>query len=84
MTPDRFVLGGEVYLTLDSVASLYRVETDLLAAICDLGLLESVERVEDSLALAAAELDRLAEILRLHVHFGVDLESVALLLEGAA
>jgi hypothetical protein len=83
MTRARLEFCGEVYLALDAVASWYRVDAELLGSICALGLLESVERVEDTLAVAAAELDRLAEILRLHLHLGMDLDTVSLLVHGA-
>lgn len=80
MTRGRLVFCGEAYLSLDAVASWFRIDAALVESIHERGLLESVERVEDTLAVAASELDRLAEILRLHLHFGVDLDSIGSLL----
>lgn len=71
---------GELFVTLEGAAECYRVEARWLESIHAEGLLGRGERVGDSLAFPAAELDRLAAILRWHRHHGLELDLVRALL----
>jgi hypothetical protein len=71
---------GELFVTLEAAAECYRVEARWLEEVHRHGLLARAERVTGSLAFPAAELDRLAAILRWHRHLGLDLDTVVALL----
>ena len=71
---------GEVFVTLEAAAECYQVEMHWIEEIYRHGLLGRVERVSGALAVPAAELDRLAAILRWHRHHGVELDAVLALL----
>ena len=76
----RLVIRGETYLTLEIVAECYRVERSWLEEVYELGLLGEGERSEQGVAITARKLDRVAEILQLHFHHGVDLSGIAVIL----
>jgi hypothetical protein len=77
----RFVeIRGELFVTLETAAECYHVEARWLEEVHSRGLLARAERVTGSLAFPAAELDRLAAILRWHRHLGLDLDTVTALL----
>jgi hypothetical protein len=67
---------GEVFVTLEAAAECYHVEARWIEEIYGEGLLGRGERVGASIAVPAAELDRLAAILRWHRHHGLDLDTV--------
>jgi hypothetical protein len=67
---------GELFVTLESAAECYRVETRWIEEVYAEGLLGHGERVGGSIAVRAAELDRLAAILRWHRHLGLELDAV--------
>lgn len=71
---------GEVFVTLESAAECYQVEPRWIEEVYRHGFLGRGERVGGALAVPAAELDRLAAILRWHRHLGVELEAVVALL----
>ena len=71
---------GELFVTLETAAECYRVETRWIEEVHHHGLLGPLERVGSSRALRAAELDRLAAVLRWHRHHGLDLDTVMALL----
>lgn len=76
----RLVIRGELYLTLEIVAECYSVERSWLEEVYDLGLLGDGERAEEGVAIIASKLDRVAEILQLHFHYGVNLPGIAVIL----
>lgn len=75
----RIELRGEVFVTLASAAEAYRVEVRWVEQVYERGLLGPGERVGAEIALAEAELDRLASVVRWHRHCGLELDVVAAL-----
>lgn len=71
---------GETYLTLETVARCYEVEVTWVEECYDLGLLGPGERVGEATAVAAAMLDQVARILRLHRQLDINLAGIATLL----
>ena len=80
---ERIVLAGRTYLRVETVASCYGVETRWLLEAWELGLVRG-EPHAGSLAIEAAMLDRVAELVRLHFRLGVDLAVIPLLLSWDA
>jgi len=77
----RFLeIRGEAFVTLAGAAECYRVELVWVEQVYAAGLLGRGERVGDAIAIAVAELDRLAVLLRWQRHHGLDLETAAALL----
>ena len=76
----RLVIRGELYLTLETVADCYQVDCDWLEEVYELGLLGRGERSGEGVAITARKLDRVAEILQLHFHHGVNLPGIAVIL----
>ena len=72
---------GELFVTLETAAECYRVEVTWLEQVQRLGLLGPAERMGNSFLFPAADLDRLAAILRWHRHHGVELETVVAFLD---
>jgi GAF domain-containing protein len=70
---------GELFVTLETAAECYGVELCWIERVYAEGLLGPGERVGPSLAFPAAELDRLAAVLRWQ-HLGLDLDTVSALL----
>lgn len=70
---------GEAFVTLETAAECYRVETRWIEQLYAEGLLGAGERVGGSIAFPATELDRLAAILRWQRHHGLDLDTVRVL-----
>jgi len=79
------VLRGEAHVTLEAAAECYSVRVEWVREVYELGLLGRGEAVGDAgratVAVAATALDRLAEIIRLHRHHGMDLDEVERFLE---
>ena len=75
-------LHGEVYVALESVAECYEVEISWVRECYEHGLFGRGERVERSIAIPATRLDRVAEVVRLHRHMGLDFDAIELLLEA--
>ena len=78
--PERFIIRGEVHVSLWAVARCYGVESTWVEEAYQLGLLGAGERVEGVVAISATRLDRVARIVRLHFHHGVSLPGVSMLL----
>jgi hypothetical protein len=74
------VIKGETHVTLAAAAECYAVRVEWVREVFELGLLGPGEVVEDAggeaVAVVAAALDRLAEIIRLHRHHGMDMDEV--------
>jgi hypothetical protein len=68
---------GELHLTLEAVAECYRVEVAWLREVHGFGLLGPGASAGDSTAIPARQLDRVARIVRLHFHHGLDLSGIA-------
>lgn len=79
---NHIVIEGEVYLRLEVIAEWYAVEVRWLEEVVEHGLVERRHQSDKTVAIAAVELDRLAQIVRLYFHQGVNLEGVALLLRS--
>ena len=75
----KLVIGGELHLSLQVVAECYRVEVVWLRDAFEIGLLEG-RREKDEIVIAAGMMDRVAEIVRLHVYYRLDLQAISLLL----
>jgi hypothetical protein len=80
MSTRMIEIRGELFVTLETAAECYHVEARWIEEVHRHGLLGRAERVTGSLAFPAAELDRLAAILRWHRHLGLDLDTVTALL----
>ncbi|MBL8802732.1 MAG: hypothetical protein JNN27_12090 [Planctomycetes bacterium] len=73
----RVYIDGELYLSLDLVAELYRVQPLVLRSACEQGLIAPIAPHGASVCIAAFRLDRVATIVRLHVGLGLDLRRIA-------
>ena len=76
MSGTRTWVRGELYLSLETVAEIYEVQTLWLREVYEAGLLGRGLRQERSISIAAVQLDRVATIVRLHHRLGVDLETI--------
>ena len=72
--------GDEPYLRLETVAEIYRVRAVWLREVAERGLL-SLEPGDDGPLIACVQLDRVAAIVRLSVHLGLDVAELAAELE---
>ena len=81
MTRARTVLvRGETFLTIELVAECYEVEVAWVREVYDLGVLGPGIPLEDTIAIQAAMLDRVASALRLCRHHAVELDLLPLLM----
>ncbi len=80
---NHLVIRGHVHLSLHAVARCFDVHLAWLEQVHDAGLLGRCEVVGDQIAVAATQLDRVACIIRLHFHLGVELGGIELFLAGA-
>ena len=80
MKGEKLYLEGELYLGLETVAEVYRVRAVWLREVFDSGLLGPGAPGERGPCIAAAQLDRVATIVRLHLRLGLDLEALQLAL----
>lgn len=78
MSGGRFVVEGELYLSLEVVAEVYEIQPVRLARFLELGLLPT-RVVSQTTVVAAAQLDRVATIVRYEA-LGCDAELIAVLL----
>ena len=67
---------GERFLALRAAADCYELEASFLVEVYREGLLGEGVEIEGEPAIAAAMLDRVAEIRRLHRHLGLDLDAI--------
>lgn len=74
---ERVYIDGELYLSLELVAELYRVQPLVLRNACEHGLITPTAPHGASLCIAAFRLDRVATIVRLHVGLGLELHHIA-------
>jgi hypothetical protein len=71
------VVRGETLVTLEAAAECYRVEVAWVREVYRLGLLGPGEPTGATFAVdAGSALDRLAEVIRLHRHQGLQLEEI--------
>ena len=80
---ERVSYEGETWVTLEALATCYRVDVAVVQEAYSLGLLGRGVQAEGLLVVHVTQLERMATIVRLHVHLGVDLAGIALLLEPA-
>ncbi len=83
MSRDRIYVDGELYLSVETVAEIYRVEVGWLREVLDAGLFAGAIASEPALCIAAARLDHVATIVRLHRNLGLDVDAIRLVLEAA-
>lgn len=83
MTRDNIYVGGELHLSLETVAELYEVQTVWLRKVIDTGLLGNAVNLGATISIAAVQMDRVATIVRLHEVLGLDLEAIVLTLPDA-
>lgn len=80
MTTEYFHVEGVRWITVDAVARCYTVKVEWVREVVSTGLLgESIER-SGTLTITAAQLERVAKIVQLHFHHGVDLPGIQILL----
>ena len=80
---DRFIIRGEVHVSLWAVARCYEVEETWVEEAYQLGLLGAGERVAGVVVISATRLDRVARIVRLHFPPGVSVPGdLVVLLRG--
>lgn len=72
-------MNDERYIPVEAVAECFQVEVRWLERVCELDLIPHVRR-DPVLEVEAGELERVARIVRLHFHQGVELSVVELLL----
>lgn len=72
---------GEAYLRLVTVAELYRVRVVWLREVAERGLLGPLQPSAEGPLIACVQLDRVATLVRLSVHLGLDLPQLARELE---
>ena len=83
MSGGRIYVEGELYLSVETVAEIYRVEVVWLREVLDAGLVAGGVASEPTLCIAAARLDHVATIVRLHSALGLDVDAIRLVLESA-
>jgi hypothetical protein len=80
MSGDRIYIEGELYLSLETVAAIYRVDVLWLREVVEADLLgDSVVRVPRT-CIAAIRLDRVATIVHFHEVLGLDIASIGIVL----
>ena len=80
MSHDTFAIDGEMYLRIETVALVYRVEVVWLREVVDAGLLGDDVTLEPTPAIAAVRMDHVATIIRMHRVLGLDVEAIRLAL----
>ena len=81
MSHDRIYVHGELYLAVETVAELYRIEVVWLREAVHSGLISSGVETQPRLCIAATRLDHVATIVRLHQILGLDVEAIRDMLE---
>jgi hypothetical protein len=72
VNPAELRIDGELYLTVELVAEVYEVTAVWLGEACDRGLVGGLRIVHERTYIAAAELDRVASLVRLRGLLGPD------------
>lgn len=81
MTGHRLTLEGELYLSLETYAEIYCIEVRWLRDVYDRGLLGSGVTSGSLVCVSVTQMDRVATIVRLHEAYGLDMDSIHLVLE---
>lgn len=81
MTQDKLYLKGELFLSLEVVAEIYKVQVVWLREVYDCGLLGTGVDSDATTCVAAVHLDRVATVVRLHETLGLDLDAIERTLE---
>ena len=81
MSAGRIYIEGELFLEVETVAELYRVEAVWLREVFESGLLAGSVASQPTRCIAAARLDHVATIVRLHRVLGLDVDAIRLALE---
>lgn len=76
----RIEVDGEVFLELETVAEVFRVDSIVLREAYAVGLLGTCMERDAHVLIAVASLDRVATIVRLRVVLGMDLDAIDLAL----
>lgn len=84
MSDDRIYVDGELFLSVETVAEIYRVEVVWLREVVDAGLLGGDVRSRPVACIAAVRMDHVATIVRLHRVLGLDVEAIRLALDSAS
>ena len=82
MSGARRIVAGELYLSLETVAEIWHVEPGWLAQVHGRGLLGRSVDLETEVFVAAADMDRLASIVRLARILEGDLAALELELDA--
>ena len=77
----RITIEGESYLTLTGIAECFSCEVSWIEEVYSLGLLGVGRNADGEFVVLSSLLDRVAEIRRINVHYGVHLTAVSILLE---
>ncbi len=77
MKHEKRHIGGELYLSLETVAEVYELELVWLEGARQEGLLGDCPEQEERVWIAAARLERVAVLVRLCHGFGLDLQAAA-------
>ena len=83
MTEARTWVDGELYLSIETVAEVYRVEVVWLREVIESGLLGTGAALGPAGAIAAIRMDHVATIVRMHRALGLDVDAIRLALENA-
>lgn len=84
MSTERLYIDGELYLSIETVAEVYRVEVVWLREVVDAGLLGAGVGSGPPDAIAAVRMDHVATIVRMHLALGLDVDAIGLALADAA
>ena len=79
MSQVRISIEGESYLTLEAISECYACEVTWMREAYQVGLFGLGVVHGDDLLLSVRLLDRVAEVVRLGRHHGLDFEVIALL-----
>lgn len=83
MSDEGIWIRGELYLSLEVVAEVYEVQVTWLREVVDAGVLGDERARSGPPRIAAALLDRVAAVVRLHRTIGLDVDAIALWLASA-
>jgi len=77
----QITVEGELYLSLETYAEIFRIQVTWLRDVYDRGLLGEGVPSEAWICVASTQMDRIATLVRLHNSLGVDIDTLAWLLE---